>query len=232
MPSTTMDNQEETATPSAGTKPTMVANGTSATQSQSEENKDKKQKKENAQVKGKKAPAPAEEENPEKLSGAELKKRKQAEKAARRAQDKQIKQTPAPVEVKGPGKPGIGSEALKKLAVSTPMTPTAKGQHKRTGSISKPLPMRPVQSQAAPPASQPKEPQKVALFGHLYGQTRRTTIAGAGRDVHPAVLAFGLQMSNYVICGSSARCVAMLLVVKRVWPRYSERCTLLNASYS
>ena len=230
MPSTTMDNQEETATPSAGSKPTMVANGTSA--AQSEENKDKKQKKEHTQVKERKAPAPAEGENSEKLSGAELKKRKQVEKAARRAQEKQTKQVPAPVEVKAPGKPGSGPEALKKLAVSTPTTPTAKGQHKRTGSISKPLPTRPVQSQAGPLAPQPKDTKKVALFGHLYGQPRRTTIAGAARDVHPAVLALGLQMSNYIICGSSARCVAMLLVFKRVWPRYSEKCTMLNAFYS
>lgn len=61
----------------------------------------------------------------------------------------------------------------------------------------------------------------MAVFGHLYGQQRRTTVAGAGKEVHPAVLALGLQMRDYVICGSSARCVATLLAFKRVIESYT-----------
>lgn len=62
----------------------------------------------------------------------------------------------------------------------------------------------------------PKPDEKtVAVFGHL-GVKRRSTIAGAGKEIHPAILALGLQLSEYVICGSSARCVAMLLAFKRV----------------
>lgn len=61
-----------------------------------------------------------------------------------------------------------------------------------------------------------KTGREVGLFGHLYGQPRRTTLAGAARDVHPAVLALGLQMSHYVICGSNARCVATLFCFKKV----------------
>ncbi|MCJ1354097.1 MAG: hypothetical protein MMC33_004084 [Icmadophila ericetorum] len=220
MPSTTMDNQEGKVLPPVTAKGAVILN--SEPVAKSEENKGKKQKKENVQTKEKNAPTPAGRDNPEKLSGAELKKVKQAEKAARRAQEKQIKHVPVPVETKLLGKPGGGSEAGKKPpAVSTPVTPTTKGQLKRSGSVSKSLPLRPVQSQAAPTPLQPKkETKKVALFGHLYGQPRRTTIAGAGKDVHPAVLALGLQMSNYIICGSSARCVAMLLVFKRLIESY------------
>lgn len=58
--------------------------------------------------------------------------------------------------------------------------------------------------------------KRVAVFGHLYGQQRRTSIAGAGKEVHPAVLALGLQMREYEVCGSSARCLIMLLAFKRV----------------
>lgn len=160
----------------------------------------------------------------EKISGAELKKRAKAEKAARRAQEKQEKQAPPAVEPAAPAtkKPDVGKEAAKKgIALAGPTTPGLKAQHKRTGSTNnmhqRPMVSRPAQSQAAPPASQPKKESKnVALFGHLYGQPRRTTIAGAGKDVHPAILALGLQMSNYVICGSNARCVATLLAFKRV----------------
>ena len=160
----------------------------------------------------------------EKVSGAELKKRAKAEKAARRAQGKQEKEAPPPAEAAAPAakRRDVGTEPPKKgNAAAGPTTPGSKVQHRRTGSTNtihqRPIVSRPAQSQVAPPALQPKKENKnVALFGHLYGQRRRTTIAGAGKDVHPAVLALGLQMSNYVICGSNARCVATLLVFKRV----------------
>ena len=58
--------------------------------------------------------------------------------------------------------------------------------------------------------------REVALFGHLYGPGRRMTIDGAPKEVHPSVLALGLQMSSYTICGSNARCVAMLFAFKTV----------------
>ena len=77
------------------------------------------------------------------------------------------------------------------------------------------------------PSKTPKhDGKKVALFGHLYGQPRNSTIMGAGKDIHPVVLALGLQMSSYVVCGSSARLVAMLLAFKRVGlpPISSLRC--------
>ena len=157
-----------------------------------------------------------------KLSNAELKKQKQAEKAAKRAQAKEDQTAPAAIPnsqtPNAPVKPG------KKLdgAVS-PGTPVGK-HHKRAGSVQKNLPLRPTQVNKAPvvtakelkDTSEGKTVSKVALFDHLYEIPRRTTIAGANRNVHPAVLALGLQMSNYVICGSSARCVAMLLAFKRV----------------
>jgi translation initiation factor eIF-2B subunit delta len=106
----------------------------------------------------------------------------------------------------------------KNIGPKPPMTPSK--QHKRSPSFQKTMPVRPLQTAEKKPG-QPKQQQKqdakrVALFGHLYGQTRNTTIIGAGKDIHPAVLALGLQMSSYAVCGSSARCVAMLLAFKRV----------------
>ena len=154
-----------------------------------------------------------------KLSGAELKKRAKEEKAARRAKEKQVQQSPDIQIKKGdiPGKGHGGKDVA--LAVQT-----AKSQHKRTGSTvnqQKPLALRPAdQSTIAPAGEVKKDKKKVGLFGHLYGTPKRTTIAGAGKDIHPAVLALGLQMSSYVICGSNARCVATLLVFKRVIESY------------
>ena len=168
----------------------------------------------------------------EKLSGAEIKKRAKAEKAARRAQVKQEK-TPAvkgniPEQTKS-AVTAKNTQETSKGAINGPSAasaPSSKGQHKRTTSMSAPpqkaLPLRPTHSQLAPTSTEtPKASKKVALFSHLYGHPRRTTLAGIGKDVHPAVLALGLQMSNYIVCGSNARCMATLLVFKRVGTRIS-----------
>ncbi|KAL8938457.1 MAG: hypothetical protein Q9216_003885 [Gyalolechia sp. 2 TL-2023] len=168
---------------------------------------------------------PADPKN-EKVSGAELKKRAKAEKATKRAQAKQEQQPPPPDVSKG-STPDTDRLQGGKSSTTQPSQPSvSKTQHKRSGSSSanaqKPLPIRPSQHQASTLPPEPKHDQKkVALFSHLYGHPRRTTIADAGKDVHPSVLTLGLQMSNYVICGSNARCVSTLLVFKRVINAYT-----------
>ena len=161
----------------------------------------------------------------EKPSGAELKKRAKAEKAAKRAQSKQGQQA-SPNDASKSTKPENKKLADEKESIqSSPQHPPAKLQHRRSGSASatsqRPLQLRPGQQQAsaAEPESR-KEPQKLAFISHLYGIPRRTSIAGAGKDVHPSILALGLQMSNYIICGSNARCLSTLLVFKRVIEAY------------
>ncbi|KAL2048254.1 hypothetical protein N7G274_000165 [Stereocaulon virgatum] len=167
---------------------------------------------------------PAKGSNDGKLSGKELKDKAKAEKAARRAQQKggQPGQQGQPVVDLGPE---MQKHSDLKGPSVTGATSAQKFQHKRTGSASggfqKPIPFRPAQAHAAPFPEEPKRENKnVALFDHLYGNPRRTTLAGASKDVHPAVLALGLQMRNYVICGSSARCVATMLAFKRVIEAY------------
>ncbi|KAK0507796.1 hypothetical protein JMJ35_009685 [Cladonia borealis] len=157
-----------------------------------------------------------------KPSGKELKEKSKAEKVARRAQQKQAQQGQPVVDL-GPEKQG--DKDARKQSLAGPDSNFPKTQHKRTGSTStggqKPMPFRPAQAHAPPIKEEPKKENKnVALFDHLYGNPRRSTVAGASRDVHPAVLALGLQIRNYVICGSSARCVATLLAFKRVIESY------------
>jgi translation initiation factor eIF-2B subunit delta len=144
-----------------------------------------------------------------KLSGAELKAKAKAEKAARRAQASLEKGTTAPVAAATPG------EQPKTEGQKGP-----KGQHKRGNSTSiemRNVPVRGAQKAApvAVPAELKKEDKTVEFFRHLY-KLRTTSIAGASKEVHPAVLALGLQMSNYTICGSCARLVATLQAFKRV----------------
>ena len=179
----------------------------------------------------KEAPKPAEEE---KVSPAALKKRAKAEKQARRAAQK------------GEGAPTGGPPTSNGAPTGSSNQQGQKGQqqkqggqdkaqqHKRTGSQAQqamPVRRRPSQggpalaaALAASSVAAPKEPKKenkqVELFSHLYTQ-RRHTVEGVSKDVHPAVLALGFQMSSYEICGSSARCVAMLLAFKEAIQAYT-----------
>jgi len=149
-----------------------------------------------------------------KLSGAELKKLKAAEKAARRkvkitvredaaqsSQNQQMAQKP---------------DAQRRPSVTKRSSGT--GQHKHTGSTSgKPSTPRGGTSAAQPESEKkPGEDKRVTFFSHLYGKDRKLGISGAGREIHPAVLALGLQLRDHVICGGNARCVATLLVFKKV----------------
>ncbi|KAF1938508.1 nagb/rpia/CoA transferase-like protein [Clathrospora elynae] len=147
-----------------------------------------------------------------KISPAELKKQKQAEKQAKRAQAKSSTSTPS--QQQGPFKDGSKQQ---KDSKQTPKDDK-----------SRPLPLRRRPSQTNAPAmkEQPekkpkKEPKQAGLFfGHLYSQPKQQSLVGASKDVHPAVLALGLQYSSYAICGSTARMVAMLLVFKTVIEAY------------
>jgi translation initiation factor eIF-2B subunit delta len=190
-----------TSNPPPGAEPAKKTETSDAPPSQ---NKGKGVEKTKGQEGGPKADA-------SKLTGAELKKQAKAEKAARRAQallEKQSGSTAAPVPVVASGS-GSKPEGQK----------GPKGQHRRAGSTAmdvRSLPVRGGAQKTVPVPDVPKEEDKtVEFFRHLY-RNRTTSIAAAGKEVHPAVLALGLQMSNYTICGSCARLVATLQAFKRV----------------
>ncbi|KAE8145520.1 hypothetical protein BDV25DRAFT_170467 [Aspergillus avenaceus] len=166
------------------------------------------------QPKQPKANAPAAGPGEEKLTGAELKKKAKAEKVARRAREKAERETTGGAGA-GPANPTSAKKGVAGAGAGgkdVPGQQAQKGQKHRRGSNSQP---------SATEQKKKQEDKSVAVFGHLYGQPRRTTIAGAGKEVHPAVLALGLQMRDYVVCGSSARCVATLLAFKRVIEAYT-----------
>jgi len=149
---------------------------------------------------------------PKKLSAAELKKQKALEKQTRRAQQKAENESPALQ--KGP--PPKEGQKQQKNQKQPPKD-----------ELSKPLPVRgrPSQSNVSVLKDIKKEPKKeprqVGLFfGHLYSQPRQHSVVGASKDVHPAILALGLQYSSYIICGSTARMVAMLLAFKTLIEDY------------
>lgn len=146
------------------------------------------------------------------LTPAELKKKAKAEKAARRVREKLAKESG------GAGAAGgSASGPSQGRPPATPKKDAAGGGASQKGQkAAQPRRGSAPSGQAAGDEPTKKEDKSVAVFGHLYGQPRRTTIAGAGKEVHSAVLALGLQLRDYVVCGSSARCVATLLAFKRV----------------
>lgn len=54
-----------------------------------------------------------------------------------------------------------------------------------------------------------------------FAARKRPTVADAAKEVHPAVLALGFQMAHYVVCGSTARSIAMLQAFKAVIESYT-----------
>lgn len=181
----------------------------------------------------------------EKISGAELKKRKQAEKAARRAKEKQGAEQAATTsstsqgQTQATGHSKKGSSAGKdvpqssqskadSVSTATPShalsaTKPSKAHHKRTPSSTNLQKQRTrdrdkedeVQAGRSLDDLKPEE-KRVPLFGHLYGAPRREHYRGAEKDVHPSVLALGMQMVDWVIVGANARTVAMLMAFKQV----------------
>ncbi|KAJ6005994.1 translation initiation factor eIF-2B subunit delta [Penicillium sp. IBT 35674x] len=150
------------------------------------------------------------------LTPAELKKKAKAEKAARRVKEKLERDGGAGAaggSAPAPGQPRPPATPRKDAAGGGAAQKGSKALPPRRGSV--------VGAGAAVEQKKKKEDKSVAVFGHLYGQQRRTTIAGAGKEVHPAVLALGLQLRDYVVCGSSARCVATMLAFKRVVESYT-----------
>lgn len=179
--------------------------------------------------KGKKPQQAPQSTGEQKLSGKELKAKKQAEKQARRAAEKAQSGAPSAGEP-GPSSAngqatGSSTEAGKQSAKAKQGQQPPRGaqagtaQHRRTASqVPGPqaMPVRPKAAQSGGAKEPRKVSKEVGLFGHLYNQPKRFTMEGVSKDIHPAVLALGFQMSNYVVCGSNARCVAMLLAFKKV----------------
>ena len=180
-----------------------------------------------------KAPEPSKPADEPKLSPAELKKRAKAEKQARRAAQKDQQGGPGGVpavnggseepksqhkqEQKPKGGPQKGGQQQQRQGKQGGQP---EGKHERSGSQHHAIPIRGKTTQSSEQRDQ-RDNKQVELFSHLYTQPRRHDITGAHKDVHPTIAAIGFQMSSYEICGSSARCVAMLLAFKEVIQAYA-----------
>lgn len=153
------------------------------------------------------AQAPAPEK---KLTNAEMKKKQKEEKQARRAAQK--KDAGGSPDQQKSEQPSLKHEQSQKKHSSPKSTPE-KQSPKPEQAQQQTLKAR--RGSGARRKSDVTPRKQVGLFGHLYGNPRRHATQGAGKDIHPAILALGLQLSSYEICGSNSRCVAMLLALKQ-----------------
>lgn len=156
------------------------------------------------------ASASAEPAAASKLSGAELKAKKKAEKAARREQAKVIEPNPAttPAPAAGNDKQGGGKQAKPKQ--DAPGTSAANRSKKP---VPTPAPV------AAP--KQPTGPVVPESFSHL-PMARKLPLSKADKDVHPAVLAIGQQMATFTLKDSVARLEATLMAFRKVIESYES----------
>lgn len=127
-----------------------------------------------------------------KLSGAELKAKAKAEKAARRAASKAVIQ---------PADNGKGGKSKQKQ--DGPQPASHKGKYGGG-------PQLPVKE---------KGPAVPECFSHL-GMAKRVAMTQADRDVHPAVLLLGQQMSAFVVRDSIRRLESTLLALKKACPTH------------
>lgn len=182
------------------------------------------------------------------LSNAEKKKLAKAEKVARRAKEKEpaasnsgadagSSQAAAAAE-KGAAKGVAGQEqkaGARRASTVKDQRPkqvaadgmAGKSSAQEAGRTTQNLPLRRRPSHSVP-AETKQERKQISFFAHLYGQPHKQSLDGVSKEIHPAVLALGLQLSSYTICGSQARCIAMLLVLKSV--SFDHRITHASGS--
>ncbi|KAG5977122.1 hypothetical protein E4U55_007061 [Claviceps digitariae] len=153
-----------------------------------------------------------------KLSNAELKKKKQEEKAARRAQAK-VAQVAQPAAAAGTstGASGLadGTKAGGKSKTNPKQgsglsVPGGQGSHQRSSS-------KGGGGGGPSPVVKPKIPE---CLSHLL-MAKRIPMTQADKDVDPVVLALGQQMSTFAISDSTTRLEATLLAFKKVIDAYT-----------
>ncbi|KAK6833014.1 hypothetical protein PG989_004089 [Apiospora arundinis] len=147
-----------------------------------------------------------------KLTGAELKAKAKAEKAARRAQQKTSKEV-----AKGeaavsssPGQLGPSASEVKAKGKGKDGASAAAGASGRPGLLK------------APPSAVVTE-QKIQIpecFSHL-SMARRIPMTQADKDVHPSVLMLGQQMATFTIDESTTRLKATMLAFRKVIESYN-----------
>lgn len=188
--------------------------------------KDKKAKKEGKEVHQKEKPK-ADPDQPQK-SKAELKAERRAKQEAQRAAKQEKKDAGSA----SGGKPEATGPNIKKEASLKDVSAASavKKEPKRVPDHLKADDAE-TQKRIAKRLEKQRLPQrtvaqrKVRLFNHLHQYEREVSLTGSfsfsSGGIHPVIIKLGLQYAEGVICGSNARCLAMLAAFKQVIQDYT-----------
>ncbi|KAI4599821.1 hypothetical protein KJ359_001557 [Pestalotiopsis sp. 9143b] len=156
-----------------------------------------------------KKPADAAAPGDKKLTGAELKAKAKADKAARRAQQKNTKEV-------SKAEAAVSSHPLQ----LGPAASEVKGKSKGKDGAAAAQGGRPALTKAPTAIVTEQKTQIPECFSYL-AMAKRTAITQADKDVHPVVLALGQQMATFAIDESITRLRATLLAFKKVIQSYT-----------
>ncbi|KAL6876171.1 hypothetical protein HDV57DRAFT_510533 [Trichoderma longibrachiatum] len=156
------------------------------------------------------AAAPAEATGEKKLSNAELKKKAKEEKAARRAAAK-VSQPQPPAGAPGQAEGAKGGKPKPKQQQQDGAQ-AGGNQHGKAAASRSAAP--------APAVKKEAKPSVPECFSHL-SMAKGVNLTHADKDVHPAVLMLGQQMSTMAISDSTTRLEATLLAFKKVIDSYT-----------
>ncbi len=162
---------------------------------------------------------------PQKPSGAELKAKAKAEKAARRAQVKATKEV-VKVESAVSSSPGQQGPSVGEVKGGK-----AKGKQDGNSATAPGATGRPVLSKGLSSIA-PAEPKFTIpeCFSHL-SMAKRIPMTQADKDVHPSVLALGQQMATFTIDESITRLKATLLAFKKVLEAHGDEHPYIHIIY-
>lgn len=155
------------------------------------------------------APANTASDAPSKLTGAQLKAQKKAEKAARRGQvvaTKSVVEASNAASGNDSSKGGPKQNKGKQEIAGTLNNSSSGRGPKKTG---------PTTAQASAQPPKPKGPEVPNMFSYL-AMAKKMPMSRADKDVHPAILAIGQQMANFTLTDNLARVEAMLAAFKIV----------------
>ena len=169
------------------------------------------------------------------VSRKELKSKQKAEKQAKRAAQKaaqgaqeleKSQQQQQHTQQSSAGQRRLSNTGKAQVGQGAKITDMTTHHRRTADSSARSLPVRPTaalmaQGKETWGEKKPVQEKRVTMFSHLYSKDRRSTVAGVGREIHPAVLTLGIQLRDYVICGGNARCVATLLAFKKVIQSYA-----------
>lgn len=168
-------------------------------------------------AKGAKPAKDAKATDSSKLTAKQLKEQKKAEKAARRADTKAATGAPPPQQT-GPQR----SEKHSSPPAHVPASAIVGGGIVKT--IYPTNPATVVAKEVEVVVAPARDNGLVGLLRDLavdqQDKKKAAAVFGIGNahpDVHPAILTLGMQINQYVLAGSTARCLGFLLAMKRVW---------------